>query len=117
MLESKFTLSSVARVGLSQDGMAITRDDLAGLESGPDIILDFLIRRFLANLGLHLAKPDKNLLVGKTVKRASKTVESGTISEEGIGESGTDKFAGVSGDITTLMITGCKVSGMTRRGP
>lgn len=115
MLESEFALGSVARIGFPQDGMAITRDDLAGLESGPDVVLDLLVGRFLANLGLHLAKPDKNLLVGETVKRASKTIEGSTIGEERIRQSGSDKFAGVGRDITALMITECKMNGRTRR--
>lgn len=67
VFESKFTLGSVTRIGLSQDSMTIARDHLAGLESGPDVILDLLVGRFFADLGLHLAKPDENLLVGETV--------------------------------------------------
>lgn len=115
MLKSKLALGSVTRIGLSQDGMTITRHDLAGLESGPDVVLDLLVGRFFTDLVLHLAEPDENLLVGETVKRASKTTEGGTIGKERIRQSGTDKLAGMGGDITALMITECKVNGITGR--
>ena len=115
VLESKFALGSVARIGLSQNSMTITRDDLASLESGPDVVLDLLVRRFLTDLGLHLAKPDENLLVGETVKRTSKTIKGSTIGEERVRQSGTDKFAGVGRNVTALMVTECRVNGITRR--
>lgn len=39
------------------------------------------------------------------VKRAGETVEGSGEGEEGIGQGGSDEFAGVGRDITTLVIT------------
>lgn len=66
VLESELALSSVAGVGLAQDGVAIAGNDLAALESGPDVFLDGLIGSIGADLVLHLLEPDEHFLVGQT---------------------------------------------------
>lgn len=43
-----------AGVGFAEDAVAVTRDDLAGFESVPDVIFDFLVGEVVADLGLHL---------------------------------------------------------------
>ena len=105
VLEGELALSSVARVGLAEDGVAVTGDDLATLESGPDVVTDSLVGCVLADLGLHAAEPDQNLLVGKTVEGTRKTVQGRGESKEGVGQSGANKLAGVGRHVTALVIT------------
>ena len=104
MLDRELALSHVARIGLAEDGMAVTGDDLAGLERRPDVVTDGLVRSVLADLRLHLAEPEENFLVCETVERASKTVQGGGKGEEGVRESGADELAGMGRDVTALMI-------------
>ena len=104
VLESELALSSVARIGLAEDGVAVTGNDLAGLEGAPDVLTDSLIGGVLADLGLHLLQPDEDLLVGKTVERTSETVEGGGIGKEGVGEGGADELAGVGRDVATFVV-------------
>lgn len=105
VLQSEFTLSSVTGVSLTENGVAITRNDLSTLEGRPDVLLDGIVSGVLTNLRLHLAQPEKNLLVGETVKGTGETIQGSTEGEEGIGEGGADQFTGVSRDVTTFMIT------------
>jgi hypothetical protein len=105
VLESKLALGHVARISLPQDGVTVTGNDLATLEGRPDVLFDSLVRRFFTDLGLHLAKPDKDFLVGETVERPSETIEGSAVSKEGIRESGANEFASVSRNITALMVT------------
>lgn len=105
MLQGKLALSGVTGISLTEDGVTVTGNDLTTLEGRPDVLLDGLIGSVLTDLGLHLAQPDKDFLVGKTVKGTSETVQGGSKGEEGVGEGGADKFAGVSGNITTFVVT------------
>jgi hypothetical protein len=62
--ESEFTLRHVARVGLAENGVAVTGNNLAAVQGGPEVVLDGLVAKVVANGLLHLLQPDKNLLVG-----------------------------------------------------
>lgn len=66
VLEGKLSLGSVSGVGLSEDGVTVTGDDLAALEGGPDVLGDLVVRDVLTNLRSHLGDPSEDLLVGKT---------------------------------------------------
>jgi len=80
VLEGEFTLGSVSRVlrvregylgwkiaySLSEDGVAVTGDDLAALEGGPNVLGDLLVGSTLTDLRSHLLDPSEDLLVGKT---------------------------------------------------
>jgi hypothetical protein len=44
-------------------------------------------------------------LVGETMKRTSEAVQRRPKGEEGVGERRSDEFAGVGGNITTLVVT------------
>ena len=63
--------------------MAIPRNDLASLQSGPEVIGDSLVAKIVTNGGLHLGKPVQDFLVSKTVERASKTIETSGEREHG----------------------------------
>ena len=104
VLKSKLALRHVAGVGLAKDGVAIAGDDLTSLERGPDVFANSVVRRVLADLRLHLAEPNENLLVRKTVKGTSETIQRGTESKEGVGEGRANELASVSRDVTTLMV-------------
>lgn len=105
MLQSKLALGRVTGICLTQDGVTIARDDLTTLEGRPNVLLDGLVASTYADLRLHLAQPEENLLVCETVERTGETVQGSTEGEEGVREGGADEFAGVSRDIATFMIT------------
>jgi len=84
--------------------VAITRDDLAGVESTPDVLLDSCVRRVFAQLGLHLRQPDQHFLIRETVQGPGETIQSGTVREEGIRERRADELAGVGGDVASFMV-------------
>lgn len=44
--------------------MPVTGNDLTGLEGGPEVICDGLIRKIVADCFLHLLEPSENFLVG-----------------------------------------------------
>lgn len=100
----KLALGDVTGVSLSEDGVAVTGNDTALLESGPEVVLDRLVAEVVANLGLHLGEPLEDLLVGKTVERTSQTVETGGEREERRGEGGADQVGGVGGNVATLVV-------------
>jgi hypothetical protein len=64
MLLGEFTLGDVAGVSLAEDGVAVARNDLAGLEGCPEIFLDLLVAKIGTDGGLHLLEPDEDFLVG-----------------------------------------------------
>jgi hypothetical protein len=101
----KLALRDVTGVSLSQDGVAVTGNDTASLEGGPEVVLDALVAKVVANLGLHLGEPLENLLVGKTVQGTGKTVKTSGEREERRGEGGSDQVGGVGGDVTTLVVS------------
>lgn len=86
MLEGEFALGSVTRVSLPQNCVAVTGDNLATLESGPNVFLDSVVCGLFTNLGLQLAKPDKDFLIGKSMKRTGETVKSSAVGKERIRE-------------------------------
>lgn len=90
---------------LPQDCVAITRDNLASVESTPDVLLDGIVRRVLAQLGLHLRQPGQHFLVCETVQWSGETIQSGAVRKEGIRERRSDELAGVGGDVSPFVVT------------
>jgi hypothetical protein len=105
VLLGELALGDVTGVSLAEDGVAVTGNDLASLEGGPEVVLDGLVAEVVANSLLHLLEPDEDLLVGETVERTGKTVETSGQGEVGGGESGTDQVGGVGGNVTTLVVS------------
>lgn len=64
LAKSKLALRDVARIGLTKDGVAIARNNLAGVQGGPEVILDGLVAEVVANALLHLSEPVEHFLVG-----------------------------------------------------
>lgn len=85
--------------------MAVTGNDTAGVEGGPEVVLDGLVAEVVTDGLLHLGEPEEDLLVGETVEGTGKTVETGSEGQEGGAESGTDKVSGVGADVATLMVS------------
>eukprot|EP00050_Salpingoeca_kvevrii_P005737 m.285352 g.285352 ORF g.285352 m.285352 type:complete len:487 (+) comp11360_c0_seq1:18-1478(+) len=104
VLEGKLALAHVAGVGDAKNSVAIAGDDLAAVERIPDVLLDLVIGGVGANLLGHLGDPDKDLLVGKAVKRASQTAHASGERKVGIGERRANKVGGVSADVAALVI-------------
>jgi hypothetical protein len=105
VLLGELALGDVTGVSLAEDGVAVSGNDLAGLEGRPEVVLDGLVAEVVANGLLHLLEPDKDLLVGQTVERTSETVETSGQGEVGGGKSGTDQVGGVGGNVTTLVVS------------
>ena len=104
VLERELALRHVARVGLAEHRVAVAGHDLAALERRPDVLAHGVVRRVLADLGLHLAQPDEHLLVREAVEGARETVQGGAEREEGVGEGGADELAGVRRDVAALVV-------------
>lgn len=66
--ESKLALRHVTRVGLTEHSVSVTRDDLASVQGGPEVVLDSLVAEIVANGLLHLLEPDKDFLVGPAIR-------------------------------------------------
>lgn len=96
--------SSEARVGLTEDGMAVTGDNAARLESVPEVVGDLLVARVVTDVLLELKRPVEHLLVGETVERASETVEGSGVREVGVRERRADKVSSVGRDVATLVV-------------
>lgn len=71
--------------------MAVSGDDLAGLEYRPDVLLDLLVGRVGADGLLHAEDEAEDLLVSETVEGTGETTEGGRVREEGVGEGGSNK--------------------------
>lgn len=64
LAESELALRHVAGVSLAEDGVTVARNNTAGIEGRPEVVLDGLVAKVVANGLLHLSEPVKNLLVG-----------------------------------------------------
>lgn len=104
LAEGKLALRDVTGVSLTEHGVAVSGNDLAGVEGGPQVVLDGLVAEVAADGLLHLGEPVENLLVSQSVERTSKTVETGGEREHGGAQSTTDKVGSVGGHVTTLVV-------------
>lgn len=107
MLESEFPLASVPRIGLTEDGVAVSGNHLLGIERVPS--------EFSNGLGIHLLAlgseligqildPLEHLLIGKAMERSGKSVQASRIGQVGIGQSRSDEVGGMGRSIATLVI-------------
>jgi hypothetical protein len=104
VLLGELALRHVAGVRLSEDGVAVSGNDLAGLERGPQVLLDGLVAEVVANGLLHLLEPDEDLLVGQSVQGTSETVQTSSQGEIGGAESRADQVGRVGADVATLVV-------------
>lgn len=104
VLLGELALGNVAGVGLAENGMSVTGNDLASLEGGPQVVLDGLVTEVVADSLLHLLEPDEDFLVGQSVERTSKTVQTSSQGQVGRAESGTNQVGGVGADVSTLVV-------------
>jgi hypothetical protein len=104
VLLGELALRHVAGVRLAEDGVAVSGNDLAGLERGPQVLLDGLVAEVVANGLLHLLEPDEDLLVGQSVQGTSETVQASSQGEVGGAESRADQVGRVGADVATLVV-------------
>ena len=104
LAEGKLALRDVTGVSLTKDGVTISGDDLAGVEGGPQVVLDGLVAEVTADGLLHLGEPVEHLLVSQSVERTSETVETGREREHGGAQSTTNKVGSVGANVTTLVV-------------
>lgn len=105
VLESELALRDVTWVSLAEDGVAVTWNNLASVEGGPEVVSDGLVAEIVTNGSLHLLEPVEDLLVGKTVERTSQTVETSGEGQHWGAESGADQVGGVGTDVSTLVVS------------
>ena len=94
-----------ARVGLAQDGVAVTRDDLARVERLPDELDNLVLGRVVAELLLHADDEAKDLLVGEAVERAGQTAERGRVRQERVRKGRADEVSRVRRDVAALVVS------------
>ena len=63
MTESKLALRHIAGIGLAEHRVAVAGHDLAGLQGGPQVVLDSRIAEVITNDPLHLLEPVQHFLV------------------------------------------------------
>jgi hypothetical protein len=105
VLLGELALGDVAGVGLAEDSVSVSGNDLAGLEGRPQVVLDGLVAEVVANSLLHLLEPDEDLLVGQSVERTSETVQTGSEGEVRRAEGTADQVSGVGRDVATLVVS------------
>jgi hypothetical protein len=84
--------------------VAVTGDNTAGVQGGPEVVLDGRVAEVVANGLLHLSEPVEDLLVGQTVKGTGQTLETSGERQHRGGQSGADQVGGVGGDVATLVV-------------
>lgn len=67
LAKSELALRHVTGIGLTQNGVTVSGNDLTGVQGGPEVVLDGLVAEVVANGLLHLGEPVQNLLVGPVV--------------------------------------------------
>jgi hypothetical protein len=77
VLISKLKFEDETGVSLTENGVTVSRDDLAGLEGVGDVGLDIFFSPVLSKLSLEVEDEAEALLVGESVKGASETVHTG----------------------------------------
>ncbi len=105
MLLGESTLGHVTGIGLAENSVTIARDNLTSLEGSPEVVLDSLITEVITNSSLHLGDPVQDLLVGKTVERTGKSIETSSKRQEGRAESAANQVGGVSTDVSSFVIS------------
>jgi hypothetical protein len=103
LLKSKLALRHVTGVSLPQDGVTVTRDDTASVQGGPEVVLNGLVAEVIADSLLHLSEPVQDFLVGQSVERTSKTVQTSGEGKHRGAESRSDQVSGVCRNVTTLL--------------
>lgn len=104
VLQGKLSLSSVTRVGLSQDSVTVTWDNSAGVKGVPQVLLDGLLGDVTLQVISQLEQPLQDLLVSSAVQRTSQTVQTSRKRQEWRGQSRTNQVCGVGRDVTTLVV-------------
>ena len=104
LAEGKLALGDVTGVSLAEDGVAVTGDDLAAVQGGPEVVLDGLVADVVADGLLHLGDPVKDLLVSETVEGTGETLETGGEGEHGGAQSRANQVGSVGADVTTLVV-------------
>ena len=104
VLQGELPLTGVPRIGLPQDGVAVTGHDLTALQHVLHVLLQLVVGGVEADVVGHLVEENKHLLVGQSVQRPGQTAHSGGEGQVRVGESGADQVSGVSGDVAAFVI-------------
>lgn len=101
---SESALGHVTGVSLAEDGVAVTGDNTASVEGGPEVVGDGLVAEVVTNGLLHLGEPVEDLLVSQAMEGTGQTVQASGQRKEGGAQSRTDEVGGVSRDVAALVV-------------
>ncbi|KAL7546214.1 hypothetical protein ACHAWF_009554, partial [Thalassiosira exigua] len=107
VLQPELALAGVSGVGLAEDGVAVARDDLLGVERLPREFGDGVGVHFfslLVELGLEGLDPLEDLLVREAVEGTGQRVEARGVREVRIREGGSHEVGGVRRGVASLVI-------------
>lgn len=105
VLISKLELEDETGVGLTEDGVTVSGDNLARFKGVGDVGLNIFLGPVLTELSLKVQDEAKALLVGESVEGASETVHTGSEGKVGVSEGRSNQMGSVSRNITTLVVT------------
>lgn len=92
-------------VGLSQDGVSVSGNNLTGGHGVGDVLTDIVLGPGVSVLLDESEDVVEALLVGETVEGSSESVKTSGEGEVGIGESRSDQVGSVGRYVSTFMIT------------
>mmetsp|Transcript_36952 Transcript_36952/g.89096 ORF Transcript_36952/g.89096 Transcript_36952/m.89096 type:complete len:279 (+) Transcript_36952:161-997(+) len=107
VFQAKLALARVSRVGLAEDGVTVSRDDLLGVECLPCEFgngLGVHLLALLLELFLQRLDPLENLLVRESVERTRQRVQPRPVRQVRIRQCRSHEVSGVRGRVAALVI-------------
>mmetsp|Transcript_29273 Transcript_29273/g.45487 ORF Transcript_29273/g.45487 Transcript_29273/m.45487 type:complete len:372 (-) Transcript_29273:41-1156(-) len=107
MLQGEFTLASVTRISLAENGVTVPGNHFFSVEGlpckfGNSIRVDLL--SFGVKLGLEVLNPLQHLLVGQSVQWSSQSVQTSRVTQIRISKGASHQMRRVSRGVTSLVI-------------
>lgn len=84
--------------------MTVARDDTARIQGGPEVVLNGLVAKVVADGLLHFSEPVQDFLVSQSMERTSKTIQTSGKREHRRAESGANQVSGVCRNVTALLM-------------
>ena len=105
MLQSKFTLTSVSGVSLSQNSVAVARNHLSGLQQPPAVFFELFVGGVQPDVFDHFGKEHQDFLVGQPVERTGQAAHAGGERQVRVGQRRAHQVSGVSGNVAAFVVT------------
>ena len=104
VFESKFPLACVPRIGLTQNSVTISGDDLPRFQKSPSIFFELFVSGFDAKIFDNSGQENQHFLVSKTMKRSGKAAHAGGEGKVGIGQGWSYQVSCVGRNVASLVI-------------